>query len=803
MTAPFPSSCSLTGLYYKESVRVECYPTVITGFGPVQSHNSHNNDSALQTLSAAPTQSRFPVFRTMSLKMLGICSLLPLCHPVLAEEQAIWGLCPALAEENLVPSFATDLNLDESAVEANEMSVTPEGVTTLTGDVKARHNDNVLYAEEVEFDENQTELDARGAVQFWTDGIYWEGEHAHIDRPQNISTFDQGYYRLLERRGHGRAGHVVDEATSDITYLTDVEYTTCPGGPETNTPWRLKSKDLKLDHNSNWGRALHTVVKIKDIPVFYTPYISFPLTDERMSGFLAPTFGSTKDSGFDFRIPYYWNIAPNMDATFTPRYLSDRGPMLGTEFRYLRPGGRGDFEFELLPSDNLEGSDRYLFAAQLTQRFANSRGRIAIDFSQASDEQYFEDLSSSLDITAQRFLRRSGSVSYRGSWWSVLGRVLSFQSVDASLLPTQGPYDQLPLLAFSTVLPEHNRSLNYSFKAHTVYFDHAHRPFTGNRTSMTAGINFPIRNAGSFLVPSVKLLHNQYFLSRNDGLDDNPSTTLPIASVDGGLFFERNLTLGGADLLHTLEPRFFYVYIPFEDQSEIPVFDTGQFDTSYAQLFQENRFNSVDRIGDANQLTYAITSRLIERHTGRERLSASIGQIKYFRDRKVTLPGRVQGTTNTSSLVAQISSQVTDTLRAMYDIQWNPHDNFTEKASFNLRYQPSDKAVLNLAYRMRKTNSDIEQTDVSFRWPFKRNWSAVGRWNYSLQNQRTIESMFGLEYDSCCWATRLVARHFLRNTEGEYDDAIFLQFELKGLAGFGRSTGDLLERNIPGFHDEF
>ncbi len=718
-------------------------------------------------------------------------------------KDAMWGLCTDQDSDIYLPDYAPDLALDESAVEANDMAVSQDGTTTLSGRVRARHNANTLYAEQVVYDESLSNMDATGEVNFWTEGLFWQGEHANIDRAENVSNFDQGYYRLLDRRGHGNAEKVVDQANENVTYLTDVDYTTCPGGPGEKTPWRFKAKDLKLDHNANWGRAIHAILKVKDIPVFYFPYLSFPLTDERMSGFLAPTLGSTNDSGLDFRIPYYWNISPNMDATFTPRVLSDRGVMLGSEFRYLREGGLGTVEFEMLPSDNLEGTNRYLFSTKLTQRFANVRGRLYINYNQASDKQYFEDLSSSLDVTSQRILDRRADISYQGEWWRVLGRVQSYQSVDETLLPRQVPYAILPQFLFQTLFRERNRTLNYSLRAETVYFDHSER-VNGNRTDILGSINYPMRTAGAFLTPSLKLRHTQYFIDGDaTTTNNNPSRTLPIASLDSGLFFERNLDLGGETYLHTLEPRIFYLYVPYSDQSDIPVFDTGQFDTSFAQLFQDNRFNAADRVGDANQVTLALTTRLIERHTGRERIAASVGQIRYFEDRKVTLPGRLVESNNASSYVAQISSQITDHLRAMYDIQWNPEDKATEKSSINIRYQPKENAVFNVAYRMRKSISDIEQTDVSFRWPLTKRWSTVGRWNYSLQNDRTIEGLFGFEYNSCCWATRVVARHFLRNTEGEYDDAIFFQFELKGLAGFGRGAGEFLERNIPGYQDEF
>ncbi len=695
------------------------------------------------------------------------------------------------------------LELDATSIDANEMEVTQEGVTTLSGNVEVRHNANTIFAQHAIYDESKANLNVEGDVKFWTEGLYWHGEEATIDRDQDVSTFGKGDYRLLDRRGHGKAERIVDQSDSNITRLKNVEYTTCPGGPDDEAPWRLKAKNLKLDHDANFGRALHTVLKIKDVPVFYIPYISFPLTEERMSGFLPMTIGTTKDSGFDIRTPYYWNISGDKDATITPRILGDRGVMLGTQFRYLQPTGKGALELEYMPSDSrFEDDDRYLFDAEIEKSFAAGRGRLFIDFNQVSDKEYFEDLSTSIDITSQRLLDRRADVTWSGGWWSALGRLQSYQNVDNSLLDEQQPYDRLPQFLFSTHFPQKNKQLNYKITSETVYFDRTNS-INGGRFDLMPEVSFPIRNVGSFIVPRLKLRHTQYLLDRDDGITDSPDRTLPILSLDSGLFFEGDLAFGESQYLHTLEPRLFYLYIPESDQADIPIFDTGEFDTSFAQLFRDDRFNAADRVGDANQLTIALTSRLIDKDSGREKASVSVGQIQYFRDREVTIPGQLVETTDSSDIVTQATLSLNDHWTTRYDLQWNPHDNRTELSSLNIRYQPRKDTVFNAAYRMRKDIVDIEQVDFSMRWPVNPNWSVVGRFNYSLQNDRTIESLLGLEYNSCCWATRIVGRHFLRNTEGDFDNAIFLQFEMKGLAGFGRKTRDFLELNIPGYHYEF
>ncbi len=717
----------------------------------------------------------------------------------------LWKLCGEESADAAWRLKKTEsvLELDATSIDANEMEVTQEGVTTLSGNVEVRHNANTIFAQHAIYDESKANLNVEGDVKFWTEGLYWHGEEATIDRDQDVSTFGKGDYRLLDRRGHGKAERIVDQPGPNITRMKNVEYTTCPGGPDDEAPWRLKAKNLKLDHDANFGRALHTVLKIKDVPVFYIPYISFPLTEERMSGFLPMTIGTTKDSGFDIRTPYYWNISGNKDATITPRILGDRGVMLGTQFRYLQPTGKGTLELEYMPSDSrFEDDDRYLFDAEIEKSFATGRGRLFIDFNQVSDKEYFEDLSTSINITSQRLLDRRADVTWNGGWWSMLSRLQSYQNVDNSLLDEQQPYDRLPQFLFRTHFPQKNKQLNYKISSEAVYFDRTNS-INGGRFDLMPEVSFPIRNVGSFIVPRLKLRHTQYFLDRDDGVTDSPDRTLPILSLDSGLFFEGDLAFGESQYLHTLEPRLFYLYIPESDQADIPIFDTGAFDTSFAQLFRDDRFNAADRVGDANQLTIALTSRLIDKVSGREKISVSVGQIQYFRDREVTIPGQLVETTNSSDIVTQATLSLSDHWTTRYDLQWNPHDNRTELSSLNMRYQPRRDTVFNAAYRMRKDIVDIEQVDFSMRWPVNPNWSVVGRFNYSLQNDRTIESLLGLEYNSCCWATRIVGRHFLRNTEGDFDNAIFLQFEMKGLAGFGRKTRDFLELNIPGYHYEF
>jgi len=357
-------------------------------------------------------------------------------------------------------------------------------------------------------------------------------------------------------------------------------------------------------------------------------------------------------------------------------------------------------------------------------------------------------------------------------------------------------------LLFNYSALQRNRELVPSFRAEVVHFDRTDPSVTGIRYDLKPAISFPMRTASTFLVPKATLQYTGYNLDGQPaGLDDNPGRVLPILSADAGMFFERNLEFAGQDFVQTLEPRLYYLYVPFDNQNDIPDFDTGLRTFSFAQLFRENRFSGADRVGDANQLTMALSSRLLT-SSGEEWLRASAGQIIYFRDRDVQLtPTTAKQTDTASDFVAELSAKVWDDWRVSAGVQWDIDDSRTDKKIVRMRYQPNPQRVINLEYRF--VRETVEQTDASFRWPINHNWGVVGRWNYSLPEDRTLEVFGGVEYDSCCWATRAVVRRFLSNTDGDFDNAIFLQFELKGLAGVGESAAAFLRKSIPGYRNEF
>lgn len=719
-----------------------------------------------------------------------------------AEEprQDDWGLCPVETGLEIRPS-AAGLDPGFAALEGDEATLIEHGVSTFAGNVELVRDDNALRTDRLTYDEPNDIVDALGNTRLWSGSMFWQGEHANLNMTKDEAKLERGNYRLTDSRGRGDARLIEHDMQRDVSKLKEVSYTTCPdvdGQPS----WKLSAGKLFLDHHEEWGSARNVVLRVKGVPILYTPYISFPLSDRRKTGLLPPTFGSTRDSGFDITTPFYWNIAPNYDATLFPRYLGNRGLMLGAEGRYLRPDFEGLIAGNILPSDDeLDDQDRWLVQFRHNQAFDADRGRLVVDFNNVSDKQYLEDFGNSLSVTSTRFLNRYALVTYGRDWWSVRARVNSYQSVDRTLPGSDRPYDYLPQIYYYTSFSQPLRHVNFQIYGETTYFDRTDT-VTGGRFHLRPFVSFPFETAGSFFTPRIALDQTWYALDGNEFGDDSLTRTVPNFSIDSGLFLERNLTLGAESYIHTIEPRIYYLYRPDVGQDDIPVFDSSEFDFSFGQLFRDNRYSSIDRLGDQNSVTLALTSRLLNSENGRERLRASVGQVYYFEDRDVVLPEETAFTDPVSELVAEAWAQVTPAWAVGGALQWDPNEDLTQRSAMRLRYRPGGNKLFNFDYRFRRP-ANVEQTDLSFRWPLNPNWALLGRWNYSVPEGQTLEVFGGLEYEACCWGVRLVGRRYISTSEGEYDNAVFLQVELKGLGGLGRGTSSYLKKNIPGYTNEF
>ena len=548
--------------------------------------------------------------------------------------------------------------------------------------------------------------------------------------------------------------------------------------------------------------------------MLYTPYLSFPLDDRRQTGFLTPSFGTNEITGIDFSLPYYINIAPNMDATITPRIMSKRGPMLGGEFRYLKETYSGEIAGEILPNDRDSSDDVSNTRGQLSfqhRRQLAPRWRTDIDAHWVSDDDYLEDFGDSLSVASTRNVEQRATVNYAGNGIGFQGLVQHFNTVDNAISPQDQPYNRLPSLLFTLNKPDQLFGTSYHLRSEYAYFKHDHKEH-GHRVSVRPGVSLPLRRAYGHLIPKLSLDYTTYRLTDEEpGQSSNPSRTLPTASLDGGLVFEREVDWLGNAATQTLEPRLFYLYTPKDNQDDLPVFDSANLDLSFDNLFRENRFTGQDRIGDANQVTVALTSQTLDSNTGREILSAGIGQIFYFRDRVVQLPGVSEQKNISSVIITEAAARLTSDLSARASLTWDPHASGSqkrEKTSAELHYQTPGKHIFNLAYRFNRgqqsdeENTRFEDVAASIRWPFTPALRFVGRWDYSLFLEKTVEAFGGLEYGPCCWTLRAIARHFIKDRNGGSNTIYMVQLELTGLGKVGHKVEDFLEQSIYGYQQE-
>ena len=678
-------------------------------------------------------------------------------------------------------------------IEATRSELREGRIAVFEGGVTLERADQRLESERVRYDRASGVVEAEGTVRYGEPGLGLAAERARLSLPDDRGRFEQVRFEIPARSGRGHAALALVAGRTQARFER-VRYTTCP--PEREV-WSLAARRLDLDRERGEGRARHVVLRAGRLPVLYSPYLSFPIDDRRKTGFLTPGFGRSDRTGTDVRLPWYWNIAPNYDLTLVPRWLGRRGAQLGVELRYLTRRSRGEVQAEYLPGDDVRGRDRGL--ARLHHRTTMGAWRLTVDARAVTDEHYFEDLGSSLAVASATHLEQRADLDWSRGRWSARVRAQAFQTIDPAIAKTAYPYRRLPQLRLALAPGKDAFGTSWSGWLELVRFDHPAAGKTrGLRLDLRPRVSWPVRRPGWFVVPALALRHTRYRLE--DPAPGTPRTltrTLPTASLDAGLYLERAFRAGRGTYVHTLEPRLFYLRVPYEDQSALPVFDTGLLDFSLAQLFREDRFSGPDRVGDADQLTLALTTRLIESETARELLSLTLGQIRYFRDRRVTLPGAAPETAGRSNLIAVLSAAPGTRLRLSGGVQWDPNRAGLDRAGLDLRYRVDPGRLAALAYRFRR--GTLEQVDLAARWRLGRRWHLVGRWNRSLREDLDLERFAGLEYDACCWAARLVLREYLTNASGTPNRSVLLQVELKGLASVGDRVDRFLERGILGY----
>ncbi|MCC7489277.1 MAG: LPS assembly protein LptD [Gammaproteobacteria bacterium] len=657
-------------------------------------------------------------------------------------------------------------------------------------EIRIRRGDGVLTAPNGRFDRQTGEFLLENGLRYRSPQSAVSGSRASFDTRSNSLEIEDADFDLFTVPSRGSAGAIaVDQG--DVLTLRDVTYTTCARGHE---DWLLRASQIRIDRDSGMATARNARLEFKGVPILYTPWITYPVTNERQSGFLLPALGRSETRGVEFQIPYYLNLAPNYDATLTPRYMSRRGTELLGEFRYLWPGHKGDVEGEYLPSDKVTGDNRYLLGID-HQSLLGRGWRATVDARTVSDSNYFEDLYGSTAATSQTHLLREASVEYFDNVWSLLGRVQGYQTLDESLTAAEKPYRRLPQLAASGYLPRGALGLDWSFDGELALFDRD-EGLNGSRLHLSPGIALPLDYRGLWLKPAVAVEYTAYSIHNPaPGEHDGPSSATPIISIDMGAAFERGVR--GNGWLQTLEPRAQFVHIPYRDQADQPVFDTIQPDFNLVQLFRKNRFLGYDRVGDTDQLNLGLTSRVLDATGGGEYLTATIGQTRFFSKQDVTLPGDRPVDSNASDWLAELGVTFNQYWKLGAGYQWGADSGRTQRTQLALQYRRDGQRVVNAAYRYRRDS--LEEVDVSAAWPLSSRWSAVGRYDYSLRDNEVLERFVGFEYQNCCWGFRVVYRDYIASRTGDSDTAIAVQLILKGLTNVGDPAGRQLERGILGY----
>lgn len=695
---------------------------------------------------------------------------------------------PALPE---LEPLAPDVDPDAIDVLTGQAGFQLGGLANFADRVRLRRGDVSVSADGAVYDQASGAFSISGDVEFRDPTTLIRGQSAEYDAVRSTLQIEGTEFELLELPARGAADELKVEGASRVK-LRRVSYTSCARGKD---DWQLTAREIRVDRETGMAAARNARLDFMGVPILYAPYLTYPVTGQRKSGLLLPEVGNSSQRGVDVLVPYYFNLAPNYDATLTPRFMSRRGLQAAGEFRYLTRRHEGQLYGEFLPNDDVTGENRELVS--FYNRSALPRGwRATLEGTDVSDTTYFEDLSGSLAAASQTHLWRRADLELYNQVWSVLLRFEDYQTLDEAIVPEDEPYRRVPRLAASAIWPRGPLGLEYGFLSDISYFDRD-VGVTGLRATFRPDLTLPLEYRGIYLRPSVALDHTRYALSDTDpGADDSPDRTVPIYSADLGAVFERSAGAEGR-WLQTLEPRAQFVYIPFEDQSALPVFDTIVPDFNLVQLFRTNRYVGYDRLSDTEQLSIGITSRLIRARDGAQLLTATLGQALYFSDQEVVLPGNDPSEDDSSDYIAELGMNLYDRWKLDLGYQWDSDESESTLAEARIAYKPDELRIVNVAYRYRR--DVLEEIDIAAAWPLGERWSAVGRYDYSIQDSEPLERFLGLEYATCCWAIRTVLRRYVASRTGESETAFTVQLQLKGFSSTSSPAERLLDRGILGY----
>lgn len=765
--------------------------------------------------------------------------------------------CHGYYVEPAIPPFSAQ-NGQEISADSGIMDL--DGPTTLKGHVKFREDHKYIEADKAIIyrggPHKQVErIEALGHVSLIEPGFRITGTRAEVLINKDIQTFENAEFRIYQRHGRGTAKHIALFGKS-IMVLKNASYTTC--SPYRST-WELQVQRVRFNTEKGRGRAQKARLMFYDVPVLYLPYVDFPIDNRRKTGFLTPYFGSEQG------LPFYWNIAPNYDMTLTPKLIRERGGALDTKFRYLTAQSGGEFSLAWLPHDRvyekflqdswsnplsvpandprLQGlkdvSNRYSMRLKDNSSWS-PHWRTQVDYQRVSDDNYFQQLANNLDSAGTTHLKQQATADFQSHYWNGFIKAENYQA----LHPYDGPitldvYRRLPQISLQNSYSEIPYGLEWNINLDFSAFGHKRNPLTGEayttgqRWHMRPSLALPVISPSWFITPRVQLDVLSYSLDLSPqakllNAPRHPSRMLPLYDLDSGLIFERNLKVGAEPFVQTLEPRFYYLNVPYKDHSALPNFDTGILTFDYNQLFRDNRFSGLDRVGDTHQLTLGVTSRFLNRKQSTERFSASLGQVMYFKDRRITacnpafdsscvaneLP---EANSLRSKLVGLARYRMDEQWSAYGGSEWDPKFRHFARNAVDVQYHPRTSSVLNVGYQYLRQDPakvlgqgsasiPLKQVSTAFAWQLGDSpWRAIGRWHFDLHLHRSNEIWAGMEHQGCCTAWRFALSRFLKpaplNGDRHYQTGIFLQFVFKGFTGVGiNQMSQAIEDAIPGYH---
>lgn len=665
-------------------------------------------------------------------------------------------------------TFSSD---GKTHLQSDKIELSEKNVSRFKGNVVIQQKDKRIETEQAEYIKQTEQVEATGNVRFVTPTIQIKSESASFNLKSNQATLQKSEYQSLNSRARGEASKI-EMLSPNETKLSDATYTTCDPG---NADWLLSASSITLDSNTHQGHASNVVVRFKDVPFFYFPYLRFPLGEDRLSGFLFPYFGHSDEHGSELKIPYYWNIHPQLDATITPHYMSKRGTLLNTEVRYLTQNNQGKLTTEYLNNDKVFQDKR----ERVEWKHTSTPGlgwQAKAEYNYIADPNHLIDFSNDLNSTSTTYLPRTADITYNSQNW-----LLGIKAEDHQIISGAEPYKRLPQITFNSRYPVNNNHVNFAIQSEVVRFDHVdNAKEIGQRIHVKPSVSIPYKSAAGFFEPKVSLQYTQYNLEQTTG-EASLSRTIPTMSLNSGLFFERDSQIFNNNYIQTLEPQIFYVYVPYKDQSALPVFDTSKYDFNVNQFFSDYRFNGIDRIGDDNRLTTALTTRFINQSDGKEVFMARVGQIYYFTDRKVQLLSTTAAETGSrSNIIAELKTQPGNWTFSS-QLEWDPELKVNVNSSNQLGYKYK-KFNIDLAHRFQRNT--LETREMKMNWKLNSRWKINAAHLYDLREDHVVENLFGIDYESCCWGLRLSTKErYLSSTQT--DRGIYLELVLKGLGGFG------------------